>query len=268
MSRFIRSLPVLAIAFTLATPLHIALEAQLPPATDEQKAAGSRVETVRFEPAELFLRRGENTEVSVSFLDADGNPVEGVNSLFFSASGVGPQFGMMDSPIISLTGRDPGPAEVMVLIRVPDYEGNFRGIAGVKQAAMLRGSVIEAEAASIEIEETPYTPYVGTSFKLRTTVMTVLDQEHATASVSWRSENPDVATISGSGVVTGVGAGSTTLIASTVDNVEVRYPIRVLDNPVADLELTASATASPRPTMAGTFSVPARRRLSCPPPTR
>ncbi len=244
MSRFKSIFPATAVVFTIISASLTTLDAQFPPATDEQRAAGSRVATVKFEPAELFLRRGDSTEVTVSFFDADGQPVEGVNSLFYSARGVGPQFGMMTSPTISLTGNTPGPAQVMVLIRVPEEESSFRGFAGVKQAATLSGTVIEAPAASIEIAAVPYTPYAGTSFKLKTTVMTVLDQVHATASVSWRSENPEVATISGGGVVTGIKPGSTTLVVTTVDDVEAHYPIQIVDNPVTSLEMTASATAA------------------------
>ena len=244
MSRFKSIFPATAVVFTIISASLTTLDAQFPPATDEQRAAGSRVATVKFEPAELFLRRGDSTEVTVSFFDADGQPVEGVNSLFFSARGVGPQFGMMTSPTISLTGNTPGPAQVMVLIRVPEEESSFRGFAGVKQAATLSGTVIEAPAASIEIAAVPYTPYAGTSFKLKTTVMTVLDQVHATASVRWRSENPEVATISGGGVVTGIKPGSTTLVVTTVDDVEAHYPIQIVDNPVTSLEMTASATAA------------------------
>lgn len=220
------------------------LYAQVPAATDAQRAAGARVASVSLEPASLDLMRGESGTVKVLFLDAAGEPVEGTVGLFFARGGLAPRFGELTTEGIRITATEPGDAQLMIMVMVPDSLGNFRGVGGLKQVGMLATTIAEAPAARIEIDDPGYVPYTGTSFKMSGRVFTVLDDVHMTADIRWSSDNPAVATVTSSGVVFPIRPGNVTLVAATENEVEARYELQTVDNPVEQLFIVPSTATA------------------------
>ena len=238
-----RILPgAMSLLLGLALPAQTASAQQLPSVTPEQAQAGARVVSATFDaPAEV--RRGDTLSIRANVTDANGNPVEGAVVLFTARGGLLALDGRM-----SASGRfvanTPGETTVMALVRVPAESGDgFFGIRGVLQIGSTDVVVRDYPAASIEIAELAYKPYAGTSFKLGGTVITDHGNEHATASVTWRSENPSVATVTRSGVFMPSEPGTATIVASTENGVSQRLSVEVIDNPVEDLNISPSTAA-------------------------
>ncbi len=217
--------------------------AQLPPATDAQKAAGSRVESVRFEPADLSLMRGETVGLKVVFLDAEGNPVEEAVGLVVANGGITPPFALIQPEGIEITGSSAGDAGVTVLVMVPEGEGSFSGVDGIRTAGTLEGSVAERPADRIDVDEPGYAAYAGTSFRLMATVMTDDGQPHGTATPQWRSSDPAVATITPGGIAAFVRAGNVTFTASAA-GVSADHSVEVMENRVEQLDISPRSTST------------------------
>ena len=231
----------LFLALALATGT--ASAQQLPSVTPEQAQAGTRVTSATFE-APATAQRGDTLSIRANLYDADGNLVEDAVVLFTARGGLRALDGRM-----SASGRfvanTPGTTTVVALVRVPADAGGrgFRGIRGIVQIGSTDVVVRDYPAASIEIAELAYKPYTGTSFKLDGTVITDHGAEHATATVTWRSENPSVATVTRSGVFMPSEPGTATIVASTENGVSERMSVEVIDNPVEDLNISPSTAA-------------------------
>ncbi|MCZ6915210.1 MAG: hypothetical protein O7I93_00400 [Gemmatimonadetes bacterium] len=214
-----------------------AASAQIPPATDAQKAAGARVESVRFEPSELTLMRGETASLTVVFLDSMGNPIEDVVGLLVSRGGITPRFATLQAEATQLTGSSAGDAQIRVLVVVPEGEGSFSGANGIRPAGTLEASVAERPADRIEVDEPAYTAFSGTSFRMSGTVITDDGQPHGTATPEWRSADPAVATITPGGIASFVRAGAVTFTAAAA-GVSADYPVEVMENRVEQLDIS------------------------------
>jgi hypothetical protein len=220
--------------------------AQFPPATAEQRAAGARVAEVRFGTEELVIPRGELVTVETGLYDAEGDPVEGAVAMIFAQAGVSPTFSTIDGPTIELTGTQPGSGTLMAIVMVPEDESGMFGVAGARPAGRLPVTVLDHPAESIEIDEPAYAAYTGTSMQMAGRVLTTQGGEHATAEISWRSSSPDVAMITGSGILTGVSAGSATLTAETENGVSAEYTVTVAENPVTAISMSPASTQTRR----------------------
>jgi hypothetical protein len=231
-----------AVALTTGT---IGAEAQLPPVSEAEIAAGSRVRTVTFSPESISIVRGDTVVLAPAFLDANGQPVEGVQSMLGPSGSLvslaGPPIGM--GPF-TMTGNQPGTGTITVLIRVPDDSGSFMGLNGVRQIGSVAVSVADWPVARITIDEPAYHAFTGTSFKLNATVYTDRDTEHATAQVRWQSETPLTASVSTGGVLRPERPGEAVIIATTDNGVTARLTLSVAENPVRQLDISPrNATA-------------------------
>ena len=220
--------------------------AQLPPVTEEQAAMGALVRNVTFEPGDVVLLRGDSIQVRAVLRDAEGNPVDGALAFMFSpnTSVVGPQVGRQRSDgSFQLNASGPGNANPIVVVRVNDDDGSFRGMAGIRQVGVLDVLVSDWPVSRIDLDEAPYTPYAGTTYKLTARAMTDHDTEHASARVEWWSETPEVATITSGGVLTLHKNGTARLTARTGDLTKP-YEFEVLKNPVRTLSITPSSVTT------------------------
>lgn len=221
-------------------------QAQFPPATPEQRAAGAQVAEIRFGTEELTIPRGETATIGAELYDADGNRVEGAVAIVFAQGGVGPTFSTVEGPTVELRGMAPGNGMAMAIVMVPEDEAGVFGVAGARPVGQLSVTVLDYPVASIDIAEPEYTAYAGTSIQMEGTVLTTEGTEHESATIRWRSSNPSVAMVTGGGIVTGVAPGTVSLIAETQDGVSAQRSLTVAANPVTSISMSPAATQTRR----------------------
>lgn len=240
------TLPALAIAATLVAITAASAAAQLPPATDDQRAAGAMVAEVRFGSEELVIPRGEMVTLMTGLYDANGNVVEGAVAIVMTSGNVSPRFASITGQRVELTGELPGEGTLSAIVMVPLDQGSVRGTAGASQLGQIPVRVLDYPAALIAIAEPSHTVYTGTSVQMAAQVITVNGTEHSTATIAWRSSAPSVAMVSGGGILTGVSAGSATLRAQTEGGISAEYTVSVVANPVTSISMSPSSTQTRR----------------------
>jgi hypothetical protein len=241
MRRFISSLLVAA---TLVFAAAADVAAQFPPASPEQRAAGSRVTEIRFGTEQLTVQRGETATLAVQLLDANGNQVEGAVAVVFAQVGVQPRFSTIAGPTIELSGEQPSEGSLMGVVMVPEAEGSMMGVSGVRQIGTLPAIVLDYPASDLEVGDLEYAVYAGTSQQMSGRVLTTEGTEHASASISWSSSDASVATLTEGGVLTGRSGGSVTLTGMSENGVSASTLLTVMENPVRSVTMEpASARA-------------------------
>jgi len=207
--------------------------------TPEMLQAGLSVESISVSPSPIQLSRGDTITISGQFVDPDGNSVSGMRWGISSNPDVFGVESIKDSiPDTYLVwGNSPGTSQIRVYIRVP----NDDGIGTWSLLDSVPVVVNEWPLASIEISELAFRPYVGTSFRLTATPVTDRGSVHAVAEISWRSENPGVASVSSTGIATFLRAGTATLVASA-EGISEEISVEVIANPVRQLTLSPSAS--------------------------
>ncbi len=227
---------ILALLVGLAGPVF----GQLPPVTPEQAAKGVLVVHAVFEPGELALTRGDTAHIQVVLQDKAGNPVEGALAFMFSPDQnvVGPQVGRQRSDgTFPIEARGPGRIRPILVVRVNDDDGSFRGTAGVREIGMVEIAVADWPVNRLEMNEVEYTPYVGTTYKLTARAMTDHGTEHGAAVVEWRSDTPKVATVTGGGVLSLHKTGDARIVARTEGDINFLYEFKVIKNPLRSLSI-------------------------------
>ncbi|MEE8478222.1 MAG: hypothetical protein V3S19_07610, partial [Gemmatimonadales bacterium] len=213
---------------------------QLLPVTPEQAAKGALVARAIFEPGELALTRGDTGHIRVVLQDEAGNPVEGALAFMFSPdlSVVGPQVGRQRSDgTFPIEARGPGRISPILVVRVNDDDGSFRGTVGVREIGMVEIAVADWPVSHLEMGEVPYTPYVGTTYKLTARAMTDHGTEHGAAVVQWWSDTPEVATVTGGGVLSLHKTGDARVGARTEGGIQLPYEFRVIKNQLRSLSI-------------------------------
>ncbi len=231
-----RTSALLALLIGMAGPLY----GQLPPVTPEQAAKGVLVARAVFEPGELALSLGDTAHIRVVLQDEAGNPVEGALAFMVSPdqSVVGPQIGrQLSDGTFQIQAVGPGATNPVLVVRVNDENGSFRGTAGIKEIGTFEIAVSDWPVSRIEMDEVAFTPFVGTTYKLTARAMTNRGTESGTALVEWRTDTPKVATITSGGVLTLHKTGDARLVARTDGNIELPYTFKVVKNPLKDLSI-------------------------------
>ena len=168
--------------------------------------------SIAIAPAGLSVVTGQSGQLTASERDADGNVIPNRTVTWSS-----------DNPtIVSVSS-----AGLVTGLRI--------GAASVHAAAdgldaTVSVSVTAVPAASVQISPTTISATVGDTARLGATVRDGSGAVLADRAVAWTSSNPTVATVSATGLVTAVSAGTANIVA-TADGVSV----------------TAAATVSPLP---------------------
>jgi uncharacterized protein YjdB len=145
-------------------------------------------------PTELIA--GESAQLVADVRDPTGAPVP--------------------SPTVTWTSLTPGVATV-------DATGKVTGVS-VGETSIIAGSRTKADTARVTVSPTvaevtisavPTEVIEGESAQLVADVVDVSGNKVSNAKVTWTSLTPTVATVDGTGKVTGVSAGSTSIVASS-----------------------------------------------------
>lgn len=218
------------------------LGAQIPQGSPAELVRGLQVRTVRITPSPIEVTRGDTILLTVALLDSADQRVRGARF------GIGVASGMFDVQSIKdsipdsylLRAIRPGTGGFSVFVQVPDDSAGFRW-SPLDSATV---QVHDWPLASIEIDEPRYRGYVGTTFRMTATPLTDRGTRHELATVVWRSEDPSVATITPSGLVSPARPGNATLVATGDTRVSARYRLNVVENPVEQVVVTPATAVT------------------------
>ncbi len=199
--------------------------------------ASARVDTARSElvPASVEVTRGDTVVVKGVLRDSAGARVEGARWALFTQSGLLRVQAAGDSlPDAYLVwGVQPGEAVLRAVLILPGDEGPRFELFG---SVPVR--VRDWPAARIDLEPPAYGTYVGSTFALSGHVITTHETEHATARITWSSSDPDVVSITPSGVATFRRPGRAVITAES-QGVSATTEIEVRPSPVRSVTLSA-----------------------------
>jgi len=138
-------------------------------------------------------------------------------SAFSYCNGLNNVFSFIDDPTTISMGSD-------VFYRNPNYytsrtlhvpEGTVSAYLADTNWSQYFGSIVEiVHANSIELDQASAELYEGETLQLTATVM---PEDAIDKTVAWKSSKPSVATVSSTGFVTALSAGSATITATTTD---------------------------------------------------
>lgn len=185
---------------------------------------GSGVERIEVTPSSLSLLAGETRGLSARVVDAAGAPVAD-RRVFWSVRH--PQIATVSSSGI-VTALAPGSTEVAA------SSGGRSGIVPV--------TVSDQPVTLVRVSPTIASVQVGRTILLSAEGVKSGGGVLAGRPVVWTSGAPTIATVSDSGMVTGIAAGEATITA-TIDGVSGTATVRVQDAPVASVSVSPAATA-------------------------
>lgn len=168
------------------------------------------VATVEVTPTEATRQVGETVQLSAAVKDANGNLLSGQSvSWSSSASAVA---SVSTSGLV--TSNAIGSAVITAAV------GNKSGVSAI--------TVSPPPVASISVAPTNDTLFVRETVTLTPTLRDANNTVVTGRTVTWVSTSPNIATVSGTGLVTGVGDGTATITASA-DGKSASATIRVFD---------------------------------------
>ncbi len=212
------------------------LAAQVPQGTPEQLERGLSVTAARLQPDLVSVSRGDTVLLTVLLTDASGQRVQGTQlGLGRTSNHLGVE-SIKDSIADSylLWGVGPGETMLRIWVQIPDDSAGFQW----KPIDDFPVTVEDWPVARVEIDEPAFRPYTGTTFPLEARAMTDHGTEHYSAAVTWRSEDPSVATVTPGGVASFSRSGEVTFVAATEGGISSRKSVRVTDNPVRQLDIS------------------------------
>jgi Tfp pilus assembly protein PilZ len=167
------------------------------------------VASVTVSPAAESREIGQTVQLSATVKDAAGNIISG-QSVTWSSSA---------STVASVSSSGLVTAHALGVATITAASGSKSGVATI--------NVIPPPVASITLAPTNDTLLVGETVQLATTLRDASNNIVTGRTVTWLSSSATVATVSSSGLVTGVGDGTATITAS-VDGRSASATIRVL----------------------------------------
>ncbi|HEX6316093.1 MAG TPA: Ig-like domain-containing protein [Gemmatimonadaceae bacterium] len=153
------------------------------------------VATVAVSPTSASPRVGQTVQLSATVKDAGGNVLSG-QSVSWSSSAAG---------VASVSNSGLVTANALGTAMITAASGNKSGVATI--------TVIPEPIASITLSKTNDTLLVAETLQLNATLRDENDNV-VTRPITWTSSNGSVASVSGSGLVTGVGDGIATITAT------------------------------------------------------
>ncbi len=194
-------------------------------ATSEGKSGTSAVTvvvpiaTVTVTPATKTILAGDTAPFTATAKDAQGNVLGGQAFVWTSSN--------PSVATVSPTGTATGVGVGVTTITATAPLGGKSGSA-----------TLTVNAASISLTPSPDSAYVGQTATLTATAKDKSGNPLPTQGFSWSSSNAGIATVSQSGVVSGVAAGSTTIVA-TLGGQSAQATFKVLA-PVATVTVSPS----------------------------
>lgn len=176
------------------------------------------VASVEVTPAETSRQVGENVQLSATVKDVDGNILSG-HSVSWSSSA---------STVASVSASGLVTAHALGQALITAASGSRSGVATI--------NVVPEPIASITVAPTNDTVLVDETVQL-TPTMRDANNNVVNRQVNWTSNASTIATVSTSGLVTGVSDGTATITA-TVDGRSASATIRVHDRCSTELSAT------------------------------
>lgn len=205
-----------ALALAIVVPLAIACH-------DSTSSDGPDVARIEATPNKLDLLVGETKVVSARALDAAGAPV--ARKLFWSSA----------TPTVATVTQEgivsaiaPGTSEIAV--------------SGGGKSTVVPVTVAGRPAALLRITPSTTSLRVGQSSSLMADVLDATGAVIGGRTITWSSSNASIATVNASGVITGVGAGNTTVTA-TSGSVSGTALVSVQLAPVASLSVAPTSAS-------------------------
>ncbi len=227
----------LAILSTAFTPVQAQESSQLavPPAM----LASARVDPENSEtsPAIIEITRGDTILFEGLLRDHAGERVEGARWGIYPVPEVFEVKSIKDSiaDTYRLWGVAPGEAELRAVLIVPGEEQ-----PQMQPLFRITVRVADWPAARVEIDDAAFAAYVGSTFSLDGHVITTHETEHETAELVWSSSNPEIASITRSGVASFKKPGRAEIRAEA-EGLNATYQVEVVENPVASIAVAPSA---------------------------
>jgi uncharacterized protein YjdB len=178
----------------------------------------AKVASVELTPAKVTLRsESQSQRMTATPKDDDGNPVEGERPVAWSSAD--PAVAAIDAQgLLKPTGS--GKTTVTATIE--------EQVATAEVDVLLTKAIRLPSLAAVIVVGRPSEPFAVVFNNEKGEPIT---PDPSVAAVTWKVENPAVATVSDNGVVTGVAPGSTTLTVSTK---ELKAEMTVTVNPAPE----------------------------------
>src|SRR3989442_659108 len=180
------------------------------------------VASVALTPASATIQVGQTQQLAATLKDASGNTLSGRAVSWSSAT---PSVASVSGSGL-VTGLAAGSA---VITATSEGQSGTAAIA-----------VTSVPVATVAVTPASATIQVGQAQQLAATLKDASGNTLSGRAVSWSSSNPSVASVSGSGVVTGLAAGSA-LITATSEGQSGTSSITVTNVPVASVAVTPAS---------------------------
>jgi len=180
---------------------------------------------VEITPKAIDVQVGQKVKFSAAAKDASGNPIDAKPSVWFAAP-------------FDLAGADDSGE---VIFHAPGVVTVGAVIAGKTGYATV--NVANSKIVTLEIDPLPHAIVTGSATKLNATARTSNGNPRNDAKIEWTSDKPSIASVDAAGLVTGVGAGTATIMASS-DGASGKVKVQVVRDTVRKLTVKpASAEA-------------------------
>jgi hypothetical protein len=136
------------------------------------------------------------------------------------------------SPSGTLTGLREGETELVVTALAPGL-GGFPEARVFPISVVVRGGLVRF----FQVAPQEYAVYLGTAVPFEVEARTARGELRERIEVVWTSRNPEIASVSRTGLVRGLRLGSATIVASA-EGLETAHVVQVLPNSVRSVELT------------------------------
>jgi uncharacterized protein YjdB len=190
-----------------------------------------KVASVEITPPKLLLRSESKTQrLTATPKDEDGNPVEGERPVTWASAD--PAIAAVDAQgLVKPTGT----GKTTITATIEDHS------ASIEVDVLLVKAIRLPSLAAVVVVGRPSEPFAVVFTNEKGEPIT---PDASVGGVTWKMENPAVATVSETGVITGVTSGSTTLTVSTK---ELKAEMTVTVNPAPETAPTDGGAAPEAP---------------------
>ncbi len=183
------------------------------------------------EPAELSLKVGDEAQLDVKVLDADGNQLERDIRYYMRGRNQRGNIGTIDTTGL-VKAELPGEGRIIVLMPSPD--GKY-----LRQDISV--TIAHPPLASIDFKEAPKQLFVGTLTGFHTQLMDKMDFLRTDVEVVMESDQPEIASFDDFNNLIAHKKGKVNITASA-EGLVATTKVAIIDNPAASIELKVTET--------------------------